>query len=189
MTVIVGKNSGSTTWMCGDASASNDHSIEIRLEPKVWKDGHWLLGVTPSFRMAQILETALDLDGSLPCPANCSTKQLVEELVPLLHSLFRSEPCASEEGWKILIGGQGRLWDIQDDYSISRVRTSAAIGSGSDYALGALHVMENNISSYNPIIPRNQCLYACFAAAKHCISVQGPFTVRKSEKVLPYDQG
>lgn len=70
----------------------------------------------------------------------------------------------------MLVGYGGRLYEIGNVFDADRVDDYAAVGSGSAYALGALHVLGS--TSY---ATRDKLELALKAAERHSSSVRGPF--------------
>ena len=180
MTSIVGLNSTYKTWLAGDSAATDDDSIEIRSESKVWQAGDWVFGSCPSFRLIQVLKFKLDTNSFLPDPADTLVEDIVNEFIPALRNIIVDTAVDTEDGWAILLGGSGKLWHIQDDYSVSQVVRYTAIGSGSPYALGVLHYVYEGQASEITMSPYVIVRAASRAAGAYCTSVSPPYTVVKA---------
>lgn len=141
MTVITGYRIENLTCIAADSSASDDLSIETRQEPKVWEQGDWLIASCPSFRLMQILKYEISFDDILGPPDECCMKELVRKLVPLLKLRLDSDASVGTD-WGIMFGGMGNLWIMDADYAINEVADFASLGSGSDYAMGSMSVMD-----------------------------------------------
>jgi len=198
MTSIIGINSAYQTWLGGDSAATDDDSIEVRVESKVWQRGRWVFGSCPSFRLIQVIKFKLNIDTWLNEPSKTTTQDIVNNLVLPLRNLINDMRVDIEDGWTILLGGSGKLWSIQDDYSVSQVIRYTAIGSGSQYALGVLHYVYEGQSSNLPVVPSHVYTYqdsleckhnlaeyviikaASRAAGAYCISVSPPYIIVKA---------
>ena len=55
MTCIVGLIDGNRVWMGGDSAGVSGLDITVRSDPKVFRNGDFLIGFTSSFRMGQLL--------------------------------------------------------------------------------------------------------------------------------------
>lgn len=137
MTIIVGLNKGESTILASDSSASDDSGIEARNEAKVWRDGDWLVGSCPSFRLMQLLQYHIDITSLIGDPDEACIRDLVTKLVPVMKCVIEAE-MPEVIDWTVILGGRGNLYQIQSDYAVNCVSKTIAIGSGSEYALGSL---------------------------------------------------
>ena len=152
------------------------------MTPKVWKSGEFLYGYCGSLRAGQILQHIFaapqlpddDTDDAIE-------KYLVQEWSEALRSCFldsghakiKHEVQTANDTW-FLLGVRGRLYQMQGDYSVWRVsRGYQAIGSGEQFALGALEVM----SKQRKYRAERMILTALAAAAEHAPTVGPPFNV------------
>jgi hypothetical protein len=55
MTCIVGLIDNGKVWMGGDSAGVSGLDVTVRKDPKVFKNGDFLIGYTSSFRMGQLL--------------------------------------------------------------------------------------------------------------------------------------
>jgi len=137
MTVIVGANYDGVTYLGADSSASDETSIEARVENKVWIDGNWVAASCPNFRFIQLVKHYLDLDYILGPPEETTTRELVVKLVPILRRVIESEQHPIDD-WTLLLGGNGVMYEIDSGYAVSSVPDYVSIGSGAEYALGSM---------------------------------------------------
>lgn len=76
-------------------------------------------------------------------------------------------------GSSFLVGIQGRLYGIYDDYQFSRaVAGHLAVGCGDEIALGSLHT-----TAQLDMSPQTRIQYALEAAAAYSAGCAGPFTI------------
>jgi ATP-dependent protease HslVU (ClpYQ) peptidase subunit len=169
MTIIAGACRGGRVWLGGDASASDGATMIRSTDPKVWRSGGVLLGGSGEFR-------TIDAARRIDCPA-LPTEQWVRygftsELAKMYRELdgcFDSSQ-RPEEG-SLLLGALGRLWlVVHPRLAVVALGQYAAEGSGSDFALGAMHARPR-------ASPRTQVLAALHAAAEHATTCAGPFTL------------
>lgn len=120
--------------MVGD-SAGTSISWHYRVDnvhPKVFRNKDMLIGYTVSFRMGQVLQY-----GFVPPehPEGVSAYEyMVRLVVPAIQKIFLSTGYVKEpdkEGGTFMIIYQGKLFYIQDDYSVfERPRNFDSCGSG-----------------------------------------------------------
>tara|TARA_R110002096_G_scaffold151818_2_gene314546 strand:- start:1421 stop:1945 length:525 start_codon:yes stop_codon:yes gene_type:complete len=171
MTVIAGYRTEGVTCIAADSSASDDASIESRLEPKVWEQGEWTVASCPSFRLMQVLKYEISFDSILGSPDETCMKELVRKLVPLLKLRLDADASVGTD-WCIMFGGMGNLWIMDADYAINEVETYASLGSGADYAMGAMSVMDED-----DYLIADIAFKAAEAACSHSQSCCGPINL------------
>ncbi len=145
MTCIVGIVArDGTVWMGGDRAGVDGTSLDIRCQPKVFRNGAFLMGFTTSFRMGQLLQHVfappLWEGGDL---MSYMVREFVEELRSCLREGGVSKvDNAVESGGTFLVGTGGRLFSIHDDFQVcERDCRFDACGAGRDLALGAVEVL------------------------------------------------
>lgn len=143
MTCIVGLVDQGNVWMGGDSAGVAGLDISLRADPKVFRNGAFLVGFTSSFRMGQLLRFRL-----APPPRRPDQdlfRYMVCDFVEAVRLCLKDGGFAHrsndvETGGFFLVATEGRLFSIQDDYQVSEFnRGFHAIGCGSAYALGSLH--------------------------------------------------
>ena len=143
MTLIIGLVHDGQAYLAGDTAASNGHTYQHTVQPKVFKNGGLLFGYTTSFRMGQLLEHNLSV------PARTVGQELLPwlvcGLVPAVRGClsqggFAQNCSGNERGGNFLIVAEERIFEMQAEYSVlERTDGYAAVGSGEDYALASLH--------------------------------------------------
>lgn len=149
MTCVIAAVEDGKVWMGADSCAiDNYHNYTPRRDPKIIKKHGYLIGYSYSFRMGQIIFHSMDM----PEIGNHDPYELmVYDWVTCLREAFE------QHGWKgtdkegrdlggqVLVGFNGRLFEIESDLQVGEsLRNFAAIGCGSDYALGAFSVLRDS---------------------------------------------
>jgi hypothetical protein len=108
---------------------------------------YMLIGYTSSYRMGDILKYQFE-------PPTIGLNQdineyLVSSFVPELidcfdKNFFTRAKDSAKSGGNFLLGLEGRLFHVQDDFSVLEpVNGYTAVGSGQEFAMGALYALEN----------------------------------------------
>ena len=136
MTCIVGIEFDGHVLLGGDIQGTGRNNKIIHTQPKVFNKKGVIFGFTTSYRFGQILEHSLQ-DPVVPENEKDVYRWLITVLIPdIRHAL---KDAGYDTGGNCLIGVKGQLWELQNDFSVLRsVRGYAAVGSGSEYAIGSL---------------------------------------------------
>lgn len=176
MTAIVGITDGRQVVIGGDSFGGNTTYGCIRSDPKVFKNGPYVLGFTSSFRMGQVLKYA-----GLPDPRGTDLHKFMStKFIDGIRRVFKKAGIATmqnqtESCGTFLVGYKNRLFLIADDYQVGESeRGYFAIGAGIEVASGALHVLTKHKNNANL---RTKVLLALEAAAEHTPTVAGPMTI------------
>lgn len=177
MTAIAGILEGGTIWLGGDsAGVDGCYSMQVRSDPKVFKNGEFIFGYTSSFRMGQILQ--YDFTPPSPHEGDKGIAYMVKRFVPSLMKAFKGAGYQSEEkgevsGGTFLCGYRSELYQIQCDYQVARVtQPYLACGCGQDIILGSLHATEQF-----DLDPKERITIALDAAESFSAGVRGPYTI------------
>lgn len=180
MTCIVGYCNGKHSWLKGDLCGSDGYyNLNVKHQ-KVFKKeilvnkkmSSLIIGYTTSFRMGQLIEH------SFKCPdmtGEDALNYLINVFVPSLSSLFESNKYAKIEnnvisGGNFLIGFQGRLFAIQNDFSVLEdVCSYNSCGCGRSFALGSMRFIDDN---KNMFTVKNEDAYAELILNEGLISAQ-----------------
>lgn len=178
MTCIVGIAADGVVVMGGDSAGVDTQSLglQLRVQPKVFRNGDFLIGYTTSFRMGQLLEHAFT-------PPVRHVGQdvfafMVADFVPAVRRCFEAGGWARAEngvnsGGVFLIGYAGRLFQIESDFQVGEALCGfQACGCGEALALGALHATRDGRLSLTERVAR-----ALYAAEAFSAGVREPFTV------------
>ena len=176
MTCIVGYVDSKGVYIGGDSlGISDDFSKEVRTDAKVFKKGSMIFGFTSSFRMGQLIRYCLDV----PKHENKSNEEyLCCDFMDALMKCFKEKNFATVDdnvitGGEFLVGYRGQIFSISEDFQVGTCVTKyQSIGSGSPYALGALHALERI-----KLTPENRIKKALAAATEHCAAVSPPYKI------------
>jgi ATP-dependent protease HslVU (ClpYQ) peptidase subunit len=183
MTCIVGITDGLTTWIGGDSAGVAGSLIQVRSDPKVFRNGQFLIGYTTSFRMGQLLQYSF----SAPVPDEADVKDMHRFMCTKFVNALRE--CLKEGGWAeeekgqecggtFLVGWEGFLFEVNSDYQVGEHQDGyAAVGSGDRFALGSLHT-----TRYDTAGIRGRIESALAAAEYFSTGVCGPFTVMQTSQ-------
>lgn len=177
MTCIVALKDGGKVYVGGDAAGTSDASITARRDPKVFKKNGMLFGFTDSFRAGQIIHHSLKIP---PKPKSLPTyKYMCTTFIEGLVECFTENKCISYKDSKVempanfIIAYEAEIYTVYCDFQIAiNIVPYAAIGSGEDFALGALHAM----GPYQ-IDPRVKVKAALDAASEFSTHVCKPYTI------------
>lgn len=142
MTCIVGievnekpaKGANRRVVIGGDMQGSSWNHKAAYTQPKVFEKNGIVFGYTTSYRFGQLIEHSLR---DMAAPKGDVYTWLVQLLVPSIREAL--EAGGWKEGGSCIIGVQGEVWTLQEDYSVLRSTCGySAVGSGSEYALGCL---------------------------------------------------
>jgi len=143
MTCIVGLVEKGTVYIAGDSASVAGWTSRVTRLPKVFRRGPFLIGYTTSFRMGQLLQH------SLVVPAQTDgddMRFMVTNFVECVRKLLKEKGVAkiesnAESGGQFLVGYRRRLYSVQSDFQVNEMADGFdAVGSGCEYALGALAV-------------------------------------------------
>ena len=148
MTCIVGIVDNLSTprkvYMEADSGASDDSIITPIMDPKIQRNGRYLIGYAGETGLGQLLHSI-----DLPDPTNVPNKELTKFLRTKFCLVFKnavslyspsSSPDDSKEGGILaLIAVRGRLFEFDStDFQLNEM-TECAIGSGGSLAFGSLY--------------------------------------------------
>ena len=163
MTTIVGIQGEGYSIICTDSRVSSfdDSGMAYQIttlgtgSSKVAQNGRYLLGAAGDVRAINILHHAF----MPPVPTFMSSgpkldQFITQKFIPALRECFESTGYAmpendqsshiAEHSSQIVVVINGTIYIIDGDYSWTSDKTGIyAIGSGSSYALGALHALTN----------------------------------------------
>lgn len=174
MTCIVGFVEGNTVWMGGDSAGVGGYDMTIRADQKVFRNGPMLFGFTSSFRMGQLLRYALTVPDRHP--NTDIDKYMVTTFIDAVRECLKGHGWAEKEkeqerGGYFLVGYEGRLFCIQDDYQVAASADDFdSVGCGSQIARGALF-------SNGHLKGGDRIANALSAAERFSAGVRGPFHV------------
>lgn len=183
--MIIGKNNGGfmtcivglvddekNVYIGGDSVAGGAYIFK---NPKVFRNGEFLIGFTSSWRMGQLLQ----YEFSPPVIKNNMdlTRYMVTEFISKLRECFKDNAFAEinknmEVGGLFLVGVRGKLFRIHTNYQVEEwVHNYTSCGCGEDLALGSLFSTEGLPS-------KTRVKKALEAAAEFSDGVRGPFIIK-----------
>lgn len=183
MSVVVGVEYRGKVWMAADSlvSDADDIIFETSEPPKVYKWRDFVLGIVGSFRVGNVVPEFFEppKQSAAEKPLSYMLQKFVPELRRILEENYVStdykvvgDEFQKSEDWTIMAGFGGRIYIVDEDFSVSRAADGYAfIGSGGEIAGGALFVTKDSKK------PRRRVEQAVQAAIKHCSSVGGKIVV------------
>lgn len=181
MTCIVGIAHEGRVWMGGDSAGVDGMALEVRADKKVFRNGPFVIGFTSSFRMGNLLQYALTPPRRHT--ADDVYKFLVTDFVDAVRSCLKAGGYATakdggEVGGAFLVGYEGRLFSVQEDYQVAETSTGFdACGSGGQIARGSLF---STIGQP----PEDRIKIALAAAEQYNAGVRSPFVVISDRDAL-----
>lgn len=171
MTVLAGLVHDGKVYIGADRGMSDDNFISTSLTPKIRKIGGMIIAYSASRGTGQLMHFANypeprleNLEGYLRIDF-CDAIQKASEM-------FKIDINTKENGADILVGINGRLFDVTtEDWSVSEYDYTAQ-GSGYAYAIGSLHAT-NKLD----IPPRTRVKMAIQAAIKHSPECEAPIDI------------
>lgn len=182
MTCVVGlvdRTSG-VVHMGGDACGSSEGDRVARGDAKVFQRGPFLLGVSSSFRVRDLLRYELPIGtAALRHPRGMTPAEyMVRRFIPAVRTLVeaREVSALATADTALLVGYQGEVFTVYlEDYSVGHHDVGyAAIGTGEPYAMGALRALA---AAAPTVPPAERLLTALEAAAMFRGDVMGPYTM------------
>lgn len=152
MTCIVGLRRNGRITIAGDSAGTDGRLVQtLRTDPKVFErtddNGvRWIFGYCGSFRLGQLLRFSLRLPEVRMKPGAelefMATRFLDAVRNCLKEGGFAERKHEQEFGGCFMVGVQGHLFTIYDDYQVATEACDfSAIGCADQVALGAMHIM------------------------------------------------
>lgn len=149
MTLIIGIIKNDKVYLGADSAGVGGLDVTVRKDPKVFKNGNFLIGCTSSFRMIQLLRFSLNP------PKRHPDKDVYEymctDFINAVRNCFKDGGYNAlnsnvESGGVFIVGYEKRLFKIESDYQVGEsFELFSAVGCGDSYALGALMAIDENI--------------------------------------------
>jgi ATP-dependent protease HslVU (ClpYQ) peptidase subunit len=176
MTCIVGLIDNGTVYIGGDSAGvdSSRLSLTLRADSKVFKRDPFVMGFTTSFRMGQLLAHSLQVPERKP--GQDVFQFMVTTFVDAVRQTLKDGGFAekdkdAEKGGTFLVGYEGRLFTIHNDYQVEEnTAPYAACGCGEPVALGAMYAT----AGWTPL---ERVRLALEAAEANSAGVRAPFEV------------
>jgi ATP-dependent protease HslVU (ClpYQ) peptidase subunit len=175
MTCVVGLVHAGRVYVGVDSAAVQGWTRRESRVNKVFRRGPFLIGYTTSFRMGQVLEHHLEVPRQLAGQSDEAymVKHFIESARTLLKEKgFTKIESNSEKGGQFLVGYRGKLYSIESDFQVGEQADGYdAIGSGADFALGAMRALGR-------VPPTRRVRRALEIAAHFNMGVCAPFTIK-----------
>lgn len=154
MTCIVGLVENGEVWISGDSLVSSGGRTDVRNDEKVFIKDDMAFGVTGSIRISQIIRYQL----SIPRyhEGDDLMAYMVNDFAEAVRSCLKHYGAAQivnneDMGGAFMVGFRGRLFVVYSDFQVAEFRERfTAIGSGEEYALGALYALDSSRSELSP---------------------------------------
>lgn len=174
MTCIAGLVHEGKVYIGGDSAGVGGYSLTVRADRKVFRNGDFIMGFTTSFRMGQLLAHALKPPKRYPDTdvyAFMVTSFIDSVRTCLKDGGYAEKEKDAERGGTFLVGYEGRLFAIHDDYQVGEaVDGYSAVGCGHHLALGSLYTTIDKD-------PKGRLKTALQAAEHFSAGVCGPFHI------------
>jgi hypothetical protein len=178
MTLCIGLSTSRGVWIGADSGSTTGDATEVCGSPKLWHSNGWLVASAGNWRALEIMRYDLEF----PRPGNNPHKALCMDFNSDLGKAFERNDWSLkvdsdgetdvEDAYWILAGINDSLFVIDYTGHVERVRR-AAIGTGTEYALGLLD--GSDLGSAEKRIKK-----AFVTTAKRYRSLIGPYTVEKA---------
>lgn len=195
MTTIVGVQGDGFSVICGDSRISDtdkDGNISQMFTlgsglSKIASNGPFLIGTAGDLRAINLLTHAFQPPGPVPqVTGKRLDAYMTLKFIPELRSCFESHGYSlperdssnhlAEHGSIMICSVNASLYIVDGDYSwISDASGLYSVGSGSEYALGALHALAGGKRSLTVQQAKTVALKAIAAAAKYDPATGSPY--------------
>lgn len=186
MTCIAALVQDGAITMGGDSAGVAGLRLHVRSDPKVFRNGDFLIGCTSSFRMIQVLRFHVKPpehprkheDGSWLDAYEYMVRYFVEECRRKFKEHgYLTKQDEQEMGGCFLVGYCGRLFYVDGDFQVGELHDPfAAVGCGMDLAHGALYALRDS-----DLDPESKVRLALEAAERFSAGVRRPFVIERLE--------
>lgn len=167
MTCIIGLVHDDKVYIGGDSAGVSGSNREVRADPKVFRNGPFLMGYAGSFRVGQLMRFALK--PPIHQDGVDDYEYMVVDFIKAVKTTLKDN--FFESGPTFLVGYRGQLYSVDSDLQVGiPLYRIAAVGSGAAIALGAVHAL-------NTWEPEAKIRRALEISASLNTGVAGPFTV------------
>ena len=179
MSCVVGYRTKDYVIIGADSCAISGYVNRSRKDLKIFQNGPCLIGCVGSFRMMNLLHYSL----AIPERKKMDVDRWMNTVfIDVVRECLKDGGYAKKEN-NVECGGQfmaavwNRLFIVESDFQIAEYRKPyAAMGSGEEFAMGALYAMEKANEH-----PYDQVGVALAAAAQFTQSVGRPFHIKTME--------
>lgn len=173
MTCIVGIVEKGHVYIGGDSASSNTKWIKTKKDSKVYKRGDFIVGMSGRCYVIQEIKHSFifpwDTENLTPM------EFMIRNFIPALKTFLKAVHRKFDE-CSMIIGYKHHLFTVCDDLTVHEwINDFDAVGSGEEYAIGALHALTNTSIPTKEKVER-----ALAASAEYCKNVKPPFFILKS---------
>ena len=182
MTCIIGYVQKDKVYIAGDSAGVGGYDLSIRKDPKVFKNGKFIMGFTSSFRMGQLLMSS-KFKAKRQKPNETDYHYMITSFIDAVIKTFKDGGYLKKEnevlqGGAFLVGYKGRLYQIDSDFQVGEVEDDFnAVGCGEDIAKGAMYILKDN----SELSPEEKLKIALGAASRFSAGVAPPFNIVSSK--------
>lgn len=171
MTCIAVVRQDDKIYMAGDRGASDDGTILALDGPKVWKSGPYIIGYAGSMDGERIRYNFKPTAPNIKDTDKFMQTKFIKELRDFYNEFWVDTSKDGDLG--LIICVRGEIYEHSSaDMSLSKYTIPyLAMGSGAEYAYGALHATEKDVN------PKDRAITAVNAAIKFSPSCMGPVDV------------
>ena len=175
MTCVIGLIENGKMYMGADSAGVSGDSLTVRADPKVFHKGNMLIGFSTSFRMGQLLRFSLEIPAH---PEGLdSLEYMTVSFINAVRETLKDGGYTTilnneESAGLFLVAYKSEIFRICSDFQVGVASDPfAAIGSGAQVALGAMHMANTDVDRD----PEGTILRALRAAERFSSAVRGPF--------------
>jgi len=138
MTCIIGLVHNDKVYIGGDSAGISGSNLTIRADPKVFRNGPFLIGFAGSFRVGQLLHYALK--APIHPDGMGDYEYMVVEFIKTVRTMLKDN--GFDNGPCFLCGYKNQLYSVDSDFQVGLpLYRIAAVGCGGNIALGAVHAL------------------------------------------------
>ena len=176
MTCVAALVEKGVVWMGADsAGVDGNYGLRVRADPKVFENGPFLIGMSGSFRMGNLLR--FKLCSPPHDPSIDDYQYMADSFVEAMRAAFHAGGFVGKyQGQEVIDGSflvayKGVLYEVQEDYQVAMMADNyAASGCGADLALGSLYSTKGQS-------PQKRIKTALEASERFNAGVRGPFVI------------
>lgn len=137
MSCIVGISKGGVVYIGADSIATAGNEMRTRGDPKLFRNGKYLIGYSGAVRPGQVLHPRFWTPPDNIYDFTDAMRHQLEER----GCMKKGEGGVDEMDVNLIIGVEGNLYEIQSDLQLAEYGPDnyTSIGAGSAYALGSLY--------------------------------------------------
>ena len=176
MTCIVAIKQSGKVFMGADSAGVGGLSLDICKNPKIYRNGPFILGFTSSFRMGQLLGYSLQVPKQKKDEPieNFMAVTFINAVRDCLKAGgFSKKENEVETGGTFIVGYKGRIFVIFDDFQVHEPTQSfTSVGCGD-------HIAKGSLFSTKHLNPYSRIKTALRAAESFSAGVRKPFIVEE----------